>query len=67
MPVKKLKVEPKNEEELKAEKDKEKKLEKQNKLYFKYRGALSELSKRDLEELLEENSQEIPAGKDEVC
>ncbi|KAJ8732599.1 hypothetical protein PYW07_015198 [Mythimna separata] len=65
VPVKKLKVEPKNEEELQAEKDKEKTMVKQNKLYYKYRNALSELSKSDLEELLEVNSQEIPAGKDE--
>lgn len=67
MPVKKLKVEPKTEEDLIQEKEKEKKLEKQNKLYYKYRNALSELSKPDLNELLEVNSQEIPPGKDEVC
>lgn len=41
-------------------------MEKQNKLYHKHRKALSELTKNDLEELLEVNSQEIPAGKDEV-
>ncbi|XP_026729426.1 poly [ADP-ribose] polymerase [Trichoplusia ni] len=64
VPVKKLKEEPKNEEELKEEAAKEKKMEKQNKLYHKYRSALSELTKSDLEELLEENSQEIPSGRD---
>lgn len=66
VPVKKLKKEPKSEEELKEEKEKEKKMEKQNKLFHKYRKALSELNKSDMEELLEENSQEVPAGRDEV-
>lgn len=66
VPVKKLKNEPKDAEELKEEQKKEKKMEKQNKLYFKHRGALSELTKNDLHELLEENSQAMPAGKEEV-
>lgn len=61
-----MKEEPKNEEELKEEMAKEKKMDKQNKLYHKYRSALSELTKSDLEELLEENSQEIPSGRDAV-
>ncbi|CAB3243872.1 unnamed protein product [Arctia plantaginis] len=65
LPVKKLKDEPKDEAELKEEKAKEKQMEKQNKLYHKHRKALTELAKTDLEELLEVNSQEIPAGKDE--
>ncbi|XP_063839454.1 poly [ADP-ribose] polymerase [Ostrinia nubilalis] len=65
VPVKKLKDEPKDAAELKEEQKKEKKMEKQNKLYFKYRNSLSQLSKSDLHELLEENSQALPAGKDE--
>lgn len=67
VPVKKLKEEPKSEAELKEEKAKEKKIEKQNALFHKYRSALKELAKHDLEELLEANSQEILSGKDEVC
>lgn len=65
VPVKKLKEEPKSEAELKEEKAKEKKIEKQNALFHKYRSALKELPKHDLEELLEANSQEILSGKDE--
>ncbi|KAL0840559.1 hypothetical protein ABMA28_015776 [Loxostege sticticalis] len=65
VPVKKLKDEPKDAEELKQEEKKEKKMEKQNKLYFKYRNMLKDLSKTDLHEILEENSQALPAGKDE--
>lgn len=66
VPVKKLKEEPKDAAELKEEKDKQKKMEKQNKLFHKYREALSELTKRDLEELLQKNSQKIPSGKNET-
>ncbi|KAL4708395.1 hypothetical protein ACJJTC_019631 [Scirpophaga incertulas] len=65
VPVKKLKDEPKSAEEKKEEEKKEKNMDKQNKLYFKYRNALSKMSKTDLHELLEMNSQELPAGKDE--
>ncbi|XP_049866080.1 poly [ADP-ribose] polymerase [Pectinophora gossypiella] len=65
IPIKKLKAEPKDEEEIKKEKDHEKQLEKQNKLYHKYRSALSELKKADLHELLEYNSQETAPGFDE--
>ncbi|XP_045493688.1 poly [ADP-ribose] polymerase-like [Colias croceus] len=65
VPVKKLKAEPKDAAEIKQEKELEKKLEKQNKLFHKYRNLLSELSKTDLHELLEENSQEILKGTDE--
>ncbi|CAG9783197.1 unnamed protein product [Diatraea saccharalis] len=65
VPVKKLKEEPKDAAELKEEQKKEKNMDKQNKLYFKYRNALSEMSKNDIQELLEENSQEIPTGRDE--
>ncbi|RVE52809.1 hypothetical protein evm_002466 [Chilo suppressalis] len=65
IPVKKLKGEPKDAAELKEEQKKEKTMEKQNKLYFKYRNALSDMSKSDLQELLEENSQEISTSRDE--
>lgn len=65
VPVKKMKVEPKTEADVKEEKEKDKKINKQNKLFHKYRAALSELKKNDLEELLEENSQEIFSGRDE--
>ncbi|XP_075970335.1 poly-(ADP-ribose) polymerase [Anticarsia gemmatalis] len=65
IPVKKLKDEPKDAAELKEEKEKEKKIEKQNKLFHKHRQALSELKKTDLEELLEHNSQQVVPGKDE--
>lgn len=65
VPVKKLKAEPKDEAELKEEKEKEKKIEKQIQLFHKHRNALSELSKNDLQELLEANSQETSSSKDE--
>ncbi|VVC90162.1 unnamed protein product [Leptidea sinapis] len=67
VPFKKLKAEPKDAEEVKKEKDFEKKLEKQNKLFHKYRNLLSSLGKSDLHELLEENSQDILKGNDECC
>lgn len=66
VPVKKLKDEPKEEAELKEEKNKEKEIDKQNKLFQKYRKSLSDLSKNDLAEILEHNSQEVFSGKDEV-
>lgn len=66
VPVKKLKDEPKDEAELKEEKNKEKEIDKQNKLFQKYRKSLSDLSKNDLAEILEHNSQEVFSGKDEV-
>lgn len=65
VPVKKLKEEPKDAAELKEEKDKQKKMEKQNKLFHKHRSALSELKKPDFDELLEYNNQEIASGRDE--
>ncbi|XP_072940740.1 poly [ADP-ribose] polymerase [Epargyreus clarus] len=65
VPIKKLKAEPKDEAEIKIEKELEKNIAKQNKLYHKNRSALSELSKSNLHELLEANSQEIPSGVDE--
>ncbi|XP_038210310.1 poly [ADP-ribose] polymerase-like [Zerene cesonia] len=65
VPVKKLKAEPKDAAEIKQEKELEKKLEKQNKLFHKYKNLLSELSKDNLHELLLANSQEIQKGLDE--
>ncbi|CAH2107562.1 unnamed protein product [Euphydryas editha] len=65
VPVKKLKLEPKDEDDIKKEKDVQKKIEKQNKSFHKYRGALSELSKNDLHDILEANSQEVLKGRDE--
>lgn len=60
-----MKLEPKDEKEIKAEKELEKKIEKQNKTFHKYRSALSELSKQDINEILDENS--LNAGtRDEV-
>lgn len=61
-----MKLEPKDEADIKKEKDLQKKIEKQNKTFHKYRSALSELSKNDLHELLEANSQEVLRGRDEV-
>lgn len=66
MPVKKLKEEPKDAQEVKKEKELDKKLDKQNKLYYKHRDALDDYTKTELHELLEANSQEVPSGKDEV-
>ncbi|GBP32813.1 Poly polymerase [Eumeta japonica] len=65
IPVKKLKEEPKDEKELKQEKEFDKKIEKQNNLFQKYRKALSECTKNDLDEILETNLQEVPSGRDE--
>lgn len=61
-----MKLEPKDEADIKKEKDLQKKIEKQNKTFHKYRSALSEFSKNDLHELLEANSQEVLRGRDEV-
>ncbi|KAK5642117.1 hypothetical protein RI129_008284 [Pyrocoelia pectoralis] len=43
----------------------EKKLKAQNKMMFKHRDNLTELSKKELQELLEVNNQEVPPGVDE--
>ncbi|CAK1553493.1 unnamed protein product [Leptosia nina] len=64
-PVKKLKSEPKDAEEIKKEKQFDKDMEKQNKQFHKYKGLLSQLSKNDLHELLEANLQEILKGNEE--
>lgn len=66
MPIKKIKSEPKDSNEIKKEKEMDKKLEKQDKLYHKYRGILKEFTKADLFKLMEDNSQEIVASFDEV-
>ncbi|XP_048485241.1 poly [ADP-ribose] polymerase [Plutella xylostella] len=65
VPVKRLKEEPKDEKDIKEEKDLEKKLKKQNTLYYKYHDGLSDCSKKDLQAILEANSQEVPPGIDE--
>lgn len=58
MPVKKVKSEPKDADEIKKEKNMEKKIEKQDKLYHKYRDALKEYRKNDIHSLMEANAQE---------
>ncbi|XP_063361002.1 poly [ADP-ribose] polymerase [Cydia amplana] len=65
VPIKKLKAEPKDEKELKVENELEKKLAAQNKLFFKYRDALQDYSKKDLHEILEANNQKVVPGKEE--
>ncbi|XP_026751130.1 poly [ADP-ribose] polymerase [Galleria mellonella] len=57
VPVKKLKNEPKDPEEVKATEKKQKLIDKQNKLYHKYKNALVDITKKDLQAILEENSQ----------
>ncbi|XP_059048332.1 poly [ADP-ribose] polymerase [Achroia grisella] len=57
LPVKKLKDEPKDPAEIKEAEKKEKLIDKQNKLYQKYKNALADLPKNDLQVILEENSQ----------
>lgn len=64
--IKKLKSEPKDEDDIKKEKKLEKDLSKQNDLFHKYRRRLTELAKTDVQELLEANSQEILQGPDEI-
>ena len=60
-----MKLEPKDEKEVKAEKELEKKIEKQNKTFHKYRSALTELSKQDINDILDQNA--LNAGtRDEV-
>lgn len=66
VPVKKVKSEPKDADEIKKEKEMEKKLEQQNKLYHKYSDALKEYTKSDIHELMEVNAQEI-CSLHEVC
>lgn len=61
-----MKAEPKDEAELKEDKNKEKKMEKQTKLFHKYRTTLAEFRKPNFEELLRRNSQEVPTGLNEV-
>lgn len=67
VPVKKVKSEPKDADEIKKEKEMEKKLEKQDKLYHKYRTALTEYRKSDMHELLEANAQIADSPLNEVC
>ncbi|XP_068630447.1 poly [ADP-ribose] polymerase-like [Battus philenor] len=65
VPIKKVKKEPKDEEEIKAETNLKKQIEKQNKLYDKSKELLNQLTKAELHELLQENRQEVPTGRDE--
>ncbi|XP_063621514.1 poly [ADP-ribose] polymerase [Cydia splendana] len=65
VPIKKLKAEPKDEKELEEEKELEKKLAAQNKLFFKYRDALQDYSKRDIQDILEANNQKVVPGNNE--
>lgn len=61
-----MKVEPKDKEELKEEKEKEKIIEKQSKLFHKYRTALADLTKFSVDEILQANSQEVLSTRDQV-
>ncbi|XP_039748825.1 poly [ADP-ribose] polymerase [Pararge aegeria] len=65
IPVKKLKLEPKDELEEKQEKDLQKKIEKQNKTFHKFRKGFSDISTQIIKDLLEENLQEVFTGRDE--
>ena len=58
--AKKIKGEPEDDQE-------EKQLKAQNKKIFTIRDKLSQLTKGQLTELLEENSQAVPVGQSEVC
>lgn len=49
-----------------GEKEMKEQIKKQNKILYKYRDELEQLSKSDLQALLEHNDQHIPAGKSEV-
>lgn len=66
-PVKKLKEEPKDEVDKAEDSKKEKDLQDQNKIMYKYRDSLKDkLKKSELISLLEYNEQEVPAGEDRV-
>ena len=60
-PSKKIKKEDDTEE-----KEKKEEIKKQNKIMYKYRDELEQLSKQELKSLLEFNDQQIPPGKSEV-
>ncbi|XP_041975989.1 poly [ADP-ribose] polymerase isoform X2 [Aricia agestis] len=64
VPVKKLKSEPKDKQEIKEEKAFMKKLEKQNSDFHKHRNKLTELTKQEVIDLLETNSQAARVGID---
>lgn len=66
MPIKKIKKEPKEEEDVKAEAELKKQLVKQSKLYDKSIDALNQFTKNELHELLQANYQDIPSGRNEV-
>lgn len=64
--MKKIKNEPKTETEIKSEIKEDKEMIKQNKQFFEFREKLKELNKKELENLLKKNNQDIPIGKDAV-
>ncbi|XP_045534440.1 poly [ADP-ribose] polymerase [Papilio machaon] len=65
VPIKKIKKEPKEEEDVKAEAELKKQLVKQSKLYDKSKDALSQFTKNELHELLQANDQDVLTGRDE--
>ncbi|CAK1604001.1 unnamed protein product [Parnassius mnemosyne] len=65
VPIKKVKKEPKDEEDIKVETELKKQLKKQCKLYDKCREYLSQLTKSDLHSLLQANDQDVLTGRDE--
>ncbi|KPJ11271.1 Poly [ADP-ribose] polymerase [Papilio machaon] len=65
VPIKKIKKEPKDEEDVKAEAELKKQLVKQSKLYDKSKDALSQFTKNELHELLQANDQDVLTGRDE--
>lgn len=65
--VKKIKKEPKDEVDTAHDDQKEKDLQEQSKIMFKYRDSLKQhLKKNDMILLLEHNKQEVPPGEDRV-
>ncbi|XP_077299838.1 poly-(ADP-ribose) polymerase [Arctopsyche grandis] len=67
VPAKKIKDEPKDKREIKKESEDEKILKEQNKLFYKYRDSLkNNLSKSELQSILEFNKQNVPPGEDRI-
>ncbi|XP_026467314.1 poly [ADP-ribose] polymerase-like [Ctenocephalides felis] len=65
--VKKIKKEPKDEVDTAHDDQKEKDLQEQSKIMFKYRDSLKQhLKKNDMILLLEHNKQEVPPGEDRI-
>ncbi|GBP32818.1 Poly polymerase [Eumeta japonica] len=65
IPVKKPKIELKNEEEIKEEKELEKKIEEQNKLFQMHRKTLTGYSAFVIDKVLLDNAQNVSSGYDE--